>query len=136
MLVYQLCCYTSNTLRVMLPFSIQLQDGTPASDQILLAVRKALLTGQMKAGDQFPSVRTLSQELKISPTTAHKVVLLLMDAGWLNSRPGFGLVVSVPDQPDLAERLSQITPECRALLKEAAELNLTLNQVIAHLKSL
>ena len=35
-----------------------------------------------------------------------------------------------------AERLAQITPECRALLKEAAELNLTLNQVIAHLKSL
>ena len=31
----------------MLPFSIQLTDGTPASDQILLAVRKALLTGQI-----------------------------------------------------------------------------------------
>jgi DNA-binding transcriptional regulator YhcF (GntR family) len=77
----------------MLPFSIQLQDGSPVSDQILLAVRKALLTGQMKAGDEFPSVRTLSQELKISPTTAHKVVLLLKDAGWLNSRPGIGMVV-------------------------------------------
>ena len=37
----------------MLPFSIQLQDGTPVSDQILLAVRKALLTGQMKPGDVF-----------------------------------------------------------------------------------
>ncbi len=120
----------------MLPFSIQLQDGTPASDQILLAVRKALLTGQMKAGDEFPSVRTLSQELKISPTTAHKVVLQLKDAGWLNSRPGIGMVVTQPDQPGLAERLAQITPECRALLKEAAELNLTLNQVITHLKSL
>ena len=46
------------------------------------------------------------------------------------------LRVAVPDQPDLAERLAQITPECRALLKEAAELNLTLNQVIQHLKSL
>jgi len=90
----------------------------------------------MKAGDAFPSVRTLSQELKISPTTAHKVVLLLKDAGWLNSRPGIGMVVTVPDQPHLAERLAQITPECRALLKEAADLNLTLNQVIAHLKSL
>ena len=120
----------------MLPFSIQLTDGTPASDQILLAVRKALLTGQMKAGDTFPSVRTLSQELRISPTTAHKVVLLLKDAGWLNSRPGIGMVVTQPDQPGLAERLAQITPECRALLKEAAELNLTLNQVITHLKSL
>lgn len=130
-----MCCYSGHTSR-MLPFSIQLQDGSPVSDQILGAVRKALLTGQMRAGDAFPSVRTLSQELRISPTTAHKVVLLLKDAGWLNSRPGIGMVVTVPDQPDLAERLAQITPECRALLKEAAELNLTLNQVIQHLKSL
>ncbi len=128
-------CYSGNTSR-MLPFSIQLQDGSPVSDQILGAVRKALLTGQMRAGDAFPSVRTLSQELRISPTTAHKVVLLLKDAGWLNSRPGIGMMVTVPDQPDLAERLAQITPECRALLKEAADLNLTLNQVIQHLKSL
>ncbi|WP_395738351.1 GntR family transcriptional regulator [Prosthecobacter sp.] len=120
----------------MLPFSIQLQDGSPVSDQILGAVRKALLTGQMRAGDAFPSVRTLSQELRISPTTAHKVVLQLKDAGWLNSRPGIGMVVTVPDQPSLKERLEQITPECRALLKEAADLNLTLEQVIKHLKSL
>lgn len=120
----------------MLPFSIQLQDGIPVSDQILQAVRKALLTGQMKAGDEFPSVRTLSQELRISPTTAHKVVLQLKAAGWLASRPGIGMVVTVPDQPDLEDRLKQITPECRALLKEAADLNLTLNQVIQHLKNL
>ena len=45
MQAYQLCCYTKHT-KSMLPFSIQLTDGTPASDQILLAVRKALLTGQ------------------------------------------------------------------------------------------
>lgn len=120
----------------MLPFSIQFQDGTPISDQILLAVRKAFLIGQMKAGDPFPSVRTLSQELKISPTTAHKVVLQLKDAGWLNVRPGIGMVVTEPDQPGLAERLAQITPACRALLKEAADLNLTLEEIISHLKNL
>lgn len=120
----------------MLPFSIQFQDGTPISDQILLAVRKAFLIGQMKAGDPFPSVRTLSQELKISPTTAHKVVLQLKEAGWLNVRPGIGMVVTEPAQPGLAERLAQITPECRALLKEAADLNLTLEEIISHLKNL
>ncbi|HEY1081357.1 MAG TPA: GntR family transcriptional regulator [Prosthecobacter sp.] len=120
----------------MLPFSLQLQDGTPASDQILQAVRKAMLTGQMKAGDEFPSVRTLSQELRISPTTAHKVVLQLKAAGWLASRPGIGMVVTVPEQPGTADRLAQLTPKCRELLQETAELNLSLEQLIEHLRRL
>lgn len=120
----------------MLPFSLQLQDGIPVSDQILLAVRRAMLTGQMKAGDEFPSVRTLSQELRISPTTAHKVVLLLKSAGWLASRPGIGMVVTAPAQPGVEDRLGQLTPQCRELLKEAAALNLSPEQVIKHLRSL
>jgi GntR family transcriptional regulator len=120
----------------VLPFSIQLQDGSPVSDQILLAVRRALLTGQMKAADAFPSVRTLSQELRISPTTAHKVVLQLKAAGWLTPRPGIGMVITIPDQPSKDERLAQLTPACRALIAEATDLNLTLEQLIKHLRSL
>jgi DNA-binding transcriptional regulator YhcF (GntR family) len=120
----------------MLPFSVQLENGVPVSDQVLQAVRKALLTGQMRAGDEFPSVRTLSQELRISPTTAHKVVLQLKAAGWLAARPGIGMVVTAPEQPGVTERLAQLTPACRALLQEAAELNLTAEQLIRHLRSL
>lgn len=118
----------------MLPFSLQLQDGLPVSDQILAAVRKAMLTGQMKAGDEFPSVRTLSQELRISPTTAHKVVLALKDGGYLASRPGIGMVVTVPSMPALDEKLEQLAPACRQLLKEAADLHLSFNQVVEALK--
>src|SRR5580698_2915317 len=76
-------CY-SNTVThntVMLPFTVQIEDGLPVSDQIVQSVRKAMLTGQLRTGDEFPSVRTLSQELRISPTTAHKVVATLKDSG-------------------------------------------------------
>lgn len=118
----------------MLPFTLQLQDGVPVSDQILAAVRKAMLTGQMKAGDEFPSVRTLSQELRISPTTAHKVVLALKDSGYLGSRPGIGMVVTAPELPALEEKLDQLAPVCRELLKEAADLHLSFNQVVEALK--
>jgi GntR family transcriptional regulator len=120
----------------MLPFTIQLENGEPVSDQILLAVRRALLTGQMRAGDEFPSVRVLSQELRISPTTAHKVVLQLKASGWLASRPGIGMVVTAPEQPSVEDRLEQLTPACRDLLREAADLNLTPQQLIKHLRSL
>jgi len=74
----------------------------------------------LAAGDTFPSVRTLSQELRISPTTAHKVVALLKDAGYLASRPGIGMVVKTPELPERGERLQHLQPICSELLREAA----------------
>jgi len=118
----------------MLPFSIKFQDGIPAAEQLLLAVRKAMLTGQLRAGDAFPSVRTLSQELRISPTTAHKVVLQLKADGLLAAQPGIGMIITAPDQPAVADRQEQLAPSCERLLADAAELGLTLEQVIAALR--
>ena len=118
----------------MLPFIIQIEDGLPVSDQIIQAVRKAMLTGQLAAGDEFPSVRTLSQELRISPTTAHKVVAVLKDAGYLASRPGIGMVVTTPELPPHDERLDHLQPLCKDLLKEAGDLHLKFDDVVAALR--
>jgi DNA-binding transcriptional regulator YhcF (GntR family) len=118
----------------MLPFVVQIEDGLPVSDQIVQAVRKAMLTGQLAAGDEFPSVRTLSQELRISPTTAHKVVATLKDAGYLGSRPGIGMVVTTPTLPAHDERLAQLQPLCGDLLKEAGDLHLKFDDVVAALR--
>ena len=107
----------------MLPFSAELRDGEPVSDQLLRAVRKAILTGQLRPGDTFPSVRTLSQELRMSPTTAHKVVARLKETGFLAVRPGIGMVVSTSPLPPRAERLALLKPACVALLREAAAID-------------
>ena len=118
----------------MLPFIIEIQDGLPVSDQIVQAVRKAMLTRQLAVGDIFPSVRTLSQELSISPTTAHKVVATLKDAGYLASRPGIGMVVRTPELPDRPERLDHLQPLCRDLLREAADLHLEFEDIVEALR--
>jgi GntR family transcriptional regulator len=118
----------------MLPFIVQIEDGLPVSDQILQAVRKAMLTGQLVAGDEFPSVRLLSQELRISPTTAHKVVAALKDGGYLASRPGIGMVVTVPTLPAHDERLEHLQPMCASLLKEAGDLHLKFDDVVSALR--
>jgi GntR family transcriptional regulator len=108
----------------MLPFPIQLLDGLPASDQVVLAVRRAILVGQLRDGDEFPSVRNLSQELKISPTTAHKAIGQLRDAGLLASRPGVGMVVRTAAAPDAEGRLELLSAEIEALVRKAAALNI------------
>lgn len=108
----------------MLPFPIRLLDGLPASDQVVMAVRRAILAGQLRDGDEFPSVRALSQELRISPTTAHKAIGQLRDAGLLASRPGVGMVVRTAAAPDAGARLTLLASEIEALVRKAAALHI------------
>ncbi len=109
----------------MLPFSLQLRDGVPVSDQIVRAAHHALASGELREGDLFPSVRALAQELRISPTTAHKVMQQLKDLGFLVSRPGIGMVVQAPQLPPLDQRLAMMEPLARRFLDEARSLHLT-----------
>jgi GntR family transcriptional regulator len=120
----------------MLPFQITFTDGQPASDQLIQAVRRAILSGDLRDGDGFPSVRTLSQELKISPTTAHKSVAALKAEGLLASRPGIGMVVRATSLPDTEERLTLLRPQLQQLAKEAKALQLSERDLSKALKSL
>lgn len=113
----------------MLPFAIEIQHGEPVYEQMLAAVRRAVFTGQLVDGDPFPSVRSLSQELRISPTTAHKVVAMLKSDGVLVSRPGVGMVVTTGGLPDREGRRTMITDTTRRLVREAKDLSLNLDDV-------
>ena len=79
----------------MLPFSLALRPGEPVVDQVVYAVTRAVVSGQLRAGDRFPSVRTLSQALKVNPNTAQRIVALLVEAGLLTVEPGIGTVVTI-----------------------------------------
>jgi DNA-binding transcriptional regulator YhcF (GntR family) len=113
----------------MLPFSFQLRDGEPVSDQIVRAAHWALASGELREGDLFPSVRALAQELKISPTTAFKVVGELKELGFLVSRPGVGMVVKAPQMPPLEKRLAMLESAARRFLEEARSLHLDAAEV-------
>jgi GntR family transcriptional regulator len=78
----------------MLPFSLTVRPGEPIADQVVYAVTRAVVSGQLRAGDRFPSVRALSQELKVNPNTAQRIVALLVEAGVLAVEPGIGTVVT------------------------------------------
>jgi DNA-binding transcriptional regulator YhcF (GntR family) len=114
----------------MLPFRFQLVDGVPVSDQLVKAVQRAVLTDEMAAGEKFPSVRVLAQELRISPTTAHKAVLELRDSGFLATRPGAGMVVVKPAGASRGQLLAQLAPACRDLIRQASLLGLTPGEII------
>lgn len=115
----------------MLPFSIELKPGLPVAEQILFAVKKAVVAGQLKPGDKFPSVRVLSQELRVNPNTAHKVVAALVGEGVLVTTPAVGSVVAARELGGRKERTELLGAEVEWLVVEAKKLGLELDDVQA-----
>lgn len=115
----------------MLPFAVALTTGESPYRQVVYAATKAVLSGELPAGVAFPSVRDLSQELKINPNTAHKVIAELIRAGMLEVRPGIGTVVSGGKRASAAERRALLSNEVEQLVVEAKRLGLTSQDVIA-----
>ena len=88
-------CTICNSTAVI-PFRVQFRAGLSLFEQVVYAAKKAMIAGQLRPGDSFPSVRSLSKELKINPNTAHKIVTHLISEGLLEMRPGIGTVVATP----------------------------------------
>lgn len=113
----------------MIPFRVAFEPGSSLYEQVVYAAKKALVSGQLRPGDPFPSVRTLSTDLKINPNTAHKVVTHLLNEGLLEVRPGMGTVVAVPPASTAAERSRLLGNELEQLVVEAKKLSMSLEDV-------
>ena len=94
----------------MLPFTVSLRPGRSLHDQVVFAVTKAVISGQLQSGDRFPPVRVLSQELRINPNTAQKIVSTLVERGLLEARPGIGTTVAAWRPPPRAGRRALTDP--------------------------
>jgi len=114
----------------VLPFSLTIRPGRPLHDQIVFAVTKAVITAQLQPGDHFPSVRTLSQDLKINPNTAMKAVATLVERGLLETRPGIGTTVAAWRPGSGAGRRAALADRVERLVVEAKALGLDMSDVI------
>jgi GntR family transcriptional regulator len=114
----------------VLPFSITLKPGESPYRQIVYAATKAVVSGEMAPGASFPSVRELSQALKINPNTAQKVVAELVRDGILEVRPGIGTTVTARRHASAADRRALLSGEVEQLVVEAKRLGLTRQDVV------
>ena len=118
----------------MLPFSVVFRSGLSVHEQVVFAVKKACVAGQLRPGDAFPSVRALSQELRITPNTAHKVVTTLVAEGLLEVKPGIGTLVARAPAATRAQRRSLLREEVERLVVEARKLSLDADEVLDAVK--
>jgi GntR family transcriptional regulator len=119
----------------VLPFQLALTPGVPVSDQVVYAVTKAIVAGRLRPGDEFPSVRALSQELRINPNTAQRIVSTLVTQGLLDVHPGIGTRVSATRTPTRHERQALLRTDVEALVVEAKRLHFELDDLLDAVKS-
>jgi GntR family transcriptional regulator len=99
--------------------------GVPVYRQVLQQVRERILGGQLKRGEQLPSVRELSAMAGINPLTAAKVYQFLEAEGLVETRRGQGTFVAGETKKlSAASRKAEIEPALRQLVAEAIHLGI------------
>lgn len=73
------------------------QDGRPIYMQIILFVKRGIVSGIVSDGDELPSRRVLSALLGINPNTVQKAYRMLEDEGLIESRSGAKSYMSLSD---------------------------------------
>src|SRR5271154_2711921 len=76
-------------------FKIEPTSGQPLYLQLMQQIRHAVESGALREGEQLPGIRTLAQELVVSPNTIAKAYSELEHEGLLELRQGSGAFVCV-----------------------------------------
>jgi len=114
-------------------FSVMTGSPEPIYRQLMAQVRRMVAAGQLRAGDELPSVRELAQSLAVNPMTVSRAWSQLEDEGLLERRRGLGMVVAAPHARAraVADRSELLRPTLERAALEAQQLELSETQALS-----
>lgn len=119
-------------------FSINPNSGEPIYRQLTEQIKRMVAGGQLKAGDELPSVRELAAQYAVNPMTISKAYSLLEAEGVLARQRGKPMTIA--QQTVLAQseraRLQQLLPQLVQLTLAAKQLQLSKQTVLLELTKL
>src|SRR6266403_5484870 len=106
-------------------------DGVPIYLQIVNQLKYLVAAGRLAPGEELPPIRVLAERLLINPNTVARAYRELEQAGVVTKRRTAGTYVSDAGSP-LArrERLKILTERIDALLAEARQLNVGIDEIL------
>ena len=81
----------------LLNIQVDLRSDVPIYIQIVEQIQHLVASGQLKPGDQLPTVRQLAAELRINFNTVARAYRILDEAGLISTQQGRGTYIW--DQP-------------------------------------
>ena len=102
----------------------------PLYEQIASQIKAAIISGDLKAGDAIPSVRSLAKSLHISILTVQKAYATLQEDGFIETTAGKGCYVSAQNQDFyLEEQQKKIEERFAEAIEIARSSGISLNKL-------
>lgn len=102
----------------------------PIYEQIIIAIKNEIISGNIKSHEPLPSIRGLAKDLQISVITTKRAYEELEQEGLIYSKAGKGFFVADQNVDLLREKkISLIENKLEELLEECREAGLSLTDV-------
>ena len=103
----------------------------PMYKQVTDQIKDAIAGGVLKPGDQIPSIREMSKELKISPITIKRSYSDLEAEGFIITRSGLGSFVAEINKEKLRSgKMVEIYTELRKLYLAGKRFDISARELI------
>ncbi len=113
---------------------LKFENGVPLATQIADKIRRDIVSGVYKPGDDFPTVRQLACCFSVNPTTMQKALYLVEAEGLIVTHSTAGRSVT-EDVEVIGEAKSVIAEKgVKQLIKSAKSLGLGVDELIEKIK--
>lgn len=86
-------------------FEIDFRSGIPIYIQVEEHIRQSVLRGDLKPGDQLPTVRSLALDLRVNFNTIARAYRQLDETGIISTQQGRGTYILALPPPEVADKL-------------------------------
>jgi GntR family transcriptional regulator len=121
----------------MVVFTLDYSSGVPIYRQIIDQIRFGIVSGQLKLGEQLPTVRALAVELKVNLNTVSKAYKELEIKEILETQQGSGTFINKTDLVvSEKERGDKLTEICTQFSSIALSYGFTLDELMQKKKKI
>ena len=106
------------------------QSRVPVYEQIVVQIEKQVLLGLISAGDQIPSVRSMSMQMHLNPNTVQRAYTELDRKSLIYTISGVGSFISEGALDVLKNEKRKLIPVLEDRIKELALAGITKKEVL------
>lgn len=118
--------------------TIDFRSGLPIYEQIVEQVRRMVVSGMLKPGDQLPTVRQLATELRVNFNTVARAYRILDESGLISTQQGRGTYIWEKPAGEVSQTLRQRALQALAqrYLEEGTQLGFGFPDLVAAIQKL